>query len=547
MGGTGLFLPGYQAHAAAPTPTVLPQSEPLLRTKGLSRSFRIYPTYPYLQNTQWARMRQQRHRPPKTHKVGTNSVVPRERERERERERFSQVSCECTRTTPVHTRDTPQSSPGPGGRVPGRRPAVPEAVSPGHPCGHRRRTHRHERPPRPDGAQRLAPPPPPGVLHSAAADQPYPPQGHPRCHVKSMPHGRQLLDTPAVAPPGRPLEPPELGDVGDVGVDERAPPAVWAAAEQPLEPPELVFGAHERAPPAVRAAAERPLDAQELVLGGQHPCPQCPQRALPVHAATERPLDPQLRLECPVPGQQEGLVPVCLLTKGKAWQICCCRLLSVRQTACFPGHRRLAAGRQHSGARLYPEPFSRRLETPALVPPSLALPCTTAHCSHTAVIHHCSVYVLSVPYVQVFSSTPCPVPARVSQSSATGSRVVVVFLGFTSLIAWSTPIVQSIFMRIHLHYDAAGKDRDRRPLTTDTTVFGALHPDGLFFARPVNGALFDAEGSWEGAYTTSSLTPPPISRTGGAGRCREMPWPIASGRPCYDPKERTSSGTTPRR
>ena len=42
----------------------------------LFKGFPNIPTYPYLRNTEWAQMRQQWHRPLKTHKVGIISNVP---------------------------------------------------------------------------------------------------------------------------------------------------------------------------------------------------------------------------------------------------------------------------------------------------------------------------------------------------------------------------------------------------------------------------------------------------------------------------------------
>ena len=47
-----------------------PRPNPHIFEKPFSRAFRIYPTYPYLRNTQWAQMREQWHRPLKTHRVG---------------------------------------------------------------------------------------------------------------------------------------------------------------------------------------------------------------------------------------------------------------------------------------------------------------------------------------------------------------------------------------------------------------------------------------------------------------------------------------------
>ena len=57
---------------------------PLFVDRDMFLSFQIYPTYPYLRNTQWAQMRQQWHRPPKTQKVGIISNVP---------ERYGECSC----------------------------------------------------------------------------------------------------------------------------------------------------------------------------------------------------------------------------------------------------------------------------------------------------------------------------------------------------------------------------------------------------------------------------------------------------------------------
>ena len=53
-----------------------PPPNPYISEKPFSRAFRIYPTYPYLRDTQRAQMRQQRHRPPKTLRVGMKSGVP---------------------------------------------------------------------------------------------------------------------------------------------------------------------------------------------------------------------------------------------------------------------------------------------------------------------------------------------------------------------------------------------------------------------------------------------------------------------------------------
>ena len=53
-----------------------PPPNPYISEKPYSRAFRIYPTYPYLPNTQLAEMRQQGQQPAKTHKVGRNRVVP---------------------------------------------------------------------------------------------------------------------------------------------------------------------------------------------------------------------------------------------------------------------------------------------------------------------------------------------------------------------------------------------------------------------------------------------------------------------------------------
>ena len=53
-----------------------PPPNPYISEKPYSRPFQIYPTYPYLRDTQWTQMRQQWHRPPKTHKVGRFGTVP---------------------------------------------------------------------------------------------------------------------------------------------------------------------------------------------------------------------------------------------------------------------------------------------------------------------------------------------------------------------------------------------------------------------------------------------------------------------------------------
>ena len=48
-----------------------PPPNPYISEKPYSRAFRIYPTYPYLRNTQLAQIRQQWHQ-----KIGRKSVVP---------------------------------------------------------------------------------------------------------------------------------------------------------------------------------------------------------------------------------------------------------------------------------------------------------------------------------------------------------------------------------------------------------------------------------------------------------------------------------------
>ena len=53
-----------------------PPPNPYISEKPYSRAFQIYPTYPYLRNTQLAKMRQQGRQPAKTQKVGRNRVVP---------------------------------------------------------------------------------------------------------------------------------------------------------------------------------------------------------------------------------------------------------------------------------------------------------------------------------------------------------------------------------------------------------------------------------------------------------------------------------------
>ena len=53
-----------------------PPPNPNISEKPYSRAFQIYPTYPYLWDTQWTQMRQQWHRPSKNHKVGRFPNVP---------------------------------------------------------------------------------------------------------------------------------------------------------------------------------------------------------------------------------------------------------------------------------------------------------------------------------------------------------------------------------------------------------------------------------------------------------------------------------------
>ena len=67
VNGTGQFSKKY---GSGPPPN------PYISEKPYSRAFQIYPTYPYLRDTQWTQMRQQWHRPPKTQKVGRNPGVP---------------------------------------------------------------------------------------------------------------------------------------------------------------------------------------------------------------------------------------------------------------------------------------------------------------------------------------------------------------------------------------------------------------------------------------------------------------------------------------
>ena len=53
-----------------------PPPNPYISEKPFSRALRIYPTYPYLWETQWTQMRQQWIRPLKTLRVGRISTVP---------------------------------------------------------------------------------------------------------------------------------------------------------------------------------------------------------------------------------------------------------------------------------------------------------------------------------------------------------------------------------------------------------------------------------------------------------------------------------------
>ena len=53
-----------------------PPPNPYISEKPYSRAFQIYPTFPYLRDTQWTQMRQQWHRPSKTQKVGRFPNVP---------------------------------------------------------------------------------------------------------------------------------------------------------------------------------------------------------------------------------------------------------------------------------------------------------------------------------------------------------------------------------------------------------------------------------------------------------------------------------------
>ena len=53
-----------------------PPPNPYISEKPYSRAFQIYPTYPYLPNTQLAEMRQQGQQAAKTQKVGRNPGVP---------------------------------------------------------------------------------------------------------------------------------------------------------------------------------------------------------------------------------------------------------------------------------------------------------------------------------------------------------------------------------------------------------------------------------------------------------------------------------------